>query len=78
MAIVGLYIMTEDGDELAKGVCSARTIGDEKPGSLGEGAVSHMLGNVTTSPRIKSSDAELAGLLSGGKGQGLGVMSSFP
>lgn len=74
--IVGLYIMIEDGDELAEGgVCSsARTIGDEKYVSIGVGAVSHMLGNVTTSPRMRSSEPELAGRLGGGKGWVVGVM----
>lgn len=64
--VVGSYIMTGDGDELAAdGVrSSSRTTGDEKPGCLGVGEMSHMLGNVSTSARVRST--ELPDVLSGG------------
>ena len=47
-------------------------IGEEKPGCLGVGAMTHMLGNVNTSARGGSIEPE--GVPRGG---GLGVVSSF-
>ncbi len=58
--------MTGDGDELAEGGVrsSSRTTGDGNPGWVGVGEMSHMLGNVSTSARVRST--ELADVPSGG------------
>ena len=64
--VVGSYIMTGDGSKLAAGGVgsSSRATGDEKPGCIGVGEMSHMLGNVSTSARVRST--ELADVLNGG------------
>lgn len=71
--MVGSYITTGNGDELAEGVdgSSSRMIGEEKPGCLGVGAMSHMLGNVSTSAGVGSTEPGVP------RGGGLGVVSSF-
>ena len=50
--------MTGDSDESWEGgVCSSsRAIGGGKPGCLGVGVMSHMLGNVSNSARVGSTE----------------------